>query len=72
MVKWVKHNDTLFNLDHYNIVVRGDDDEIILSTETSNEIDWDDESKCASLRFKDRDQREKAFETICSYLDCLI
>ena len=56
---WIEHNNHFYNLDHYTIICRGDDDEILLSTEVTN-MEWDDEEKHASLKFASKEDRELA------------
>lgn len=60
---WIEHDDQLFNLSQFRQIVRGDPDEILLSTEAHNET-WDDPSKYTSMRFCSEEEREKAFERL--------
>lgn len=54
---WLYHDSVLFNLEKYSQICRGDEDEILLSTE-SHTNDWNDESKYASLKFENKAQRD--------------
>lgn len=68
MSNWIMHDDTLYNLNNYNQIIRGDEDEILISTETHN-MDWyDNEEKHLSLKFESKEKREEMFEHIVGKL----
>lgn len=60
---WIEHEDTFYNLDNYTQICRGDDDEILLSSEVFNG-DWNDEHMHASLKFKTKEDRDLAWITL--------
>lgn len=64
---WVYHNGVFINLDHVKQIERGDEDEILLSFETHN-LDWDDAEKYIVLVFDGFGQRENAYRKIFKML----
>lgn len=60
---WIEHDDTIYNLNHYTQICRGDDDEILLSNEIHN-MEWEDEEKVVSLKFQSKEDRELAFKIL--------
>lgn len=60
---WIEHEGVFFNLDLYKQICRGDDDEILLSTEDHN-ASWYDDKNIASLRFKSKEDRDLAMITL--------
>lgn len=65
---WFSHDDTLFNLDKFTQIVRGDENEILLTT-LSHNMEWEDEEdKICVLKFKSKEDREIAFNKICKLL----
>lgn len=67
---WIDHDGQLYNLDKFTQISRGDEDELLLSTESHNGL-WNDETKTCSLTFKSKQHRDLAMDMIMRWLETL-
>lgn len=68
-MNWIDHEGYLYNLDKFTQIRLGDDNEILLSTESHNGT-WDEKKHC-SLLFKSKDHRDLAMDMIKGHLETL-
>lgn len=66
-MKWIKHNDVLYNLEKFVQIQGGDECEILLSTEVHN-MDWEDETKHCVLKYYCKEKRDQAFINLWQFL----
>lgn len=61
MANWFEHKGAFYNLDKFTQIVRGEENEILLTTLPHNG-DWEDvEEQICSLKFDDKDDMGLAF-----------
>lgn len=63
MKKWFEHEWMFYNLDKFSQICLGNDDEILISSDTHN-MEWDDEEKYCVLKYKSKEERDLDYEKI--------
>lgn len=69
---WIEHQDVFYNLDKFNQIQRGEDDEILLAN-ISHNGDWDEdeERSLCILNYTDKAERELAWDGFRTLIELL-
>lgn len=70
---WIEHHEVLYNLDLFKAVLKGNDQEILLSNAIHEQV-WrcEDIRNMAVLIFNSMEDRDKAFNRIASRLNTVV
>lgn len=70
---WIEHHEVLYNLDLFKTVLKGNDQELLLSNAIHEQVWRDDDIRnMAVLLFSCKEDRDKAFNRIASRLNTVV